>query len=141
MITKGRISEENAARRLFTARKGENRAIGTVTAEPLLMSVDLDCHQIDGIAQLPGGKEAALEMVECHFEFGADERPTDFEVKQLARQLIGFTRGYLAGVNSDITTDTEEWAKLVAGYRLDRYNRTTPDTFNVERRQPEPDAA
>lgn len=119
------LTEAAVTRRFAAARAGESRAVGTEYAEAWLEAAcDQSIRDFDTIATLPGGQNAALEMVRCHFEFNApDETPTELEIHRLARQLLSFTLGYLAGVNADITTDVEEWTQHVAGFRLNSYNR------------------
>ena len=130
-----------AVRRLYAGRTGETRALSAEWADCLLLGAGLSITtDAPGIAHLPGGVEAAREMVDCHFEFGTDEEPDELTKSRLARMLVSFTKGYLAGVNADITTDTEEWARYVSGHRLDQHNRRRP-LDRVLRREQESDAA
>ena len=132
--------EHGVARRLYSVRTGEVRAIGSEWAAYFFFAVGKNVDQCETIPVLPGGIKAAREMVDCHFEFNSDEEPDELAKERLARMLHGFTKGYLAGVNADITTDTEEWARYVSGFLLDQHNRRYP-TKRVMRREQESDAA
>ena len=139
------VRETAVKRRLFVARKGESRAISAENAEAWLeAAADVRLEEVDSIPRFPGGVEAARDGVLCNFEFQhPEEEPQELEVRRLTRSLLNFTFGYLAGVNADIPTDTEEWARLLSGFRLDFYNRSYQGKLDpaLRRTTPEPDAA
>lgn len=123
---------EAMARSLYRVRTGESRSIGTELVDALFMAVDVEVEHLP-LPVFPAGRVAADDMIDIHLE-RTGEKLGVVERVELRRALLSFTRGYMAGVNADITTDSSEWACVVDGHlehrgrmleQLGRSNRRT----------------